>query len=273
MTVIKKLLFLAVMSFILLLAACGEEDAAGTGDGDMKLLEDGKFTFAMSGLYKPFNYEEGGELKGFDVEIGNAISEKLGLEADPVTTPWETILQSLKGDRFDAIIGSMAYTDERAKEVDFTRPYYLSGGTIFVGKDNDEIKTAEDLRGKKIGVVAQSTFWEVAEEYSDDLQFYNSDVTALQDLTVSGRLDAVITAPVVGYEAIEAGLEIKETGDTWLFIEEACIAVNKGNEELVEALNAAIEEMIEDGTYEEISMNMFGVNLLEVETEGVDVYR
>ncbi|MEW9503324.1 transporter substrate-binding domain-containing protein [Jeotgalibacillus marinus] len=262
----------------LLVAACGTDDSSGssgsgsTGDAgsEFDLLEDGKFTWASSGLYKPFNYEEGGELKGFDVEIGYAIAEKLGLEPNPVTTPWETIVQGLVDARFDAIIGSMAITNERAEQVNFSDPYYYSGGMIFVAEGNDDITSVEDLEGKKIGVVATSTYDGVAKEYTDDVQYYNSDVIALNDLPIEGRLDAVITADVVGYEAMAAGLEIKDVGAP-LWIERPAIAVNKDNEEFLEAINEALNEIIEDGTYDKISTELFDRNLLDVDIEGIEI--
>ncbi|MDG5472181.1 transporter substrate-binding domain-containing protein [Jeotgalibacillus sp. ET6] len=268
----------AALSASLVLAACGSDDSeeASGSDGseeagsEFNLKEEGQLTFASSGLYKPFNYEEGGELKGFDVEIGKAIAEQMGLEPNPITTPWETILQGLTGERFDAIIGSMAITNERAEQVDFSDPYYYSGGMIFVAEGNDEITSAEDLEGKKIGVVAQSTYDEAAQEYTEDIQYYNSDVVALNDLEIEGRLDAVITADVVGYEAMASGLGVKDVGEP-LWIEQAAIAVNKDNPELLEAINEALAEIQEDGTYDEISTNLFDRNLLDVDLEGIEI--
>jgi ABC-type amino acid transport substrate-binding protein len=98
------------------------------------LIEDGVFTFAMSGEYRPFNYidEATGELVGFDVEIGKAIADYHGWEANPVQTPWSGILSGLKSGKFDAIIGSMGINPERAEQVDFSHPYYLSGAQLFV---------------------------------------------------------------------------------------------------------------------------------------------
>ncbi|KIL51000.1 transporter substrate-binding domain-containing protein [Jeotgalibacillus campisalis] len=268
----------AALSASLVLAACGSDDSEETSGSDgseeagseFNLKEEGQLTFASSGLYKPFNYEEGGELKGFDVEIGKAIAEQMGLEPNPITTPWETILQGLTGERFDAIIGSMAITNERAEQVDFSDPYYYSGGMIFVAEGNEEITSAEDLEGKKIGVVAQSTYDEAAQEYTEDIQYYNSDVVALNDLEIEGRLDAVITADVVGFEAMAAGLGIKDVGDP-LWIEQAAIAVNKDNPELLEAINEALAEIQEDGTYDDISTNLFDRNLLDVDLEGIEI--
>ena len=271
----KKLSFLtAIAATAMLIAGCGDEEAknnTGSDSGsDLNLLEDGKLTYASSGLYKPFNYTDGGELTGFDVEIGAAIAEEMGLEPNPVTTPWETITQSLLGNKFDVIIGSMAITEERAERVNFSDPYYYSGGMLFVPEGSDEITSVEDLEGKRIGVVAQSTYDTAAQEYTDDIKYYNSDVVALKDLTVEGRLDAVITADVVGFEAIANGMEIKEVGAP-LWIEQAAVAVRKDDEQLLEEINAALQAIIDDGTYEEISDKWFQRNLLDVDLEGIEI--
>ncbi|XKE94312.1 transporter substrate-binding domain-containing protein [Metaplanococcus flavidus] len=275
----KKYPFLGiVLSAGMIMAACGEDDsssgsesAGSEGAGsDFDLLEEGQFTTASSGLYKPFSFEEGGDLKGFDIDIGNAIAEEMGLEPNPVTTPFETIIQGLNSNRYDAIIGSMSNTKERSEQVSFSDPYYYSGGAIFVREGNTEIQSAEDLEGKKIGVVGQSTYETAAAEYTDDIQYYTSDVVALQDLTIEGRLDAVITADVVGFEAQNAGLEVEMVGEP-LWIEQPSIAVRKDDEELLAAIDEALDTIIENGTYEEISEKWFGRNLLDVDLEGVEV--
>jgi polar amino acid transport system substrate-binding protein len=271
----KFSLLTAIAATALLITGCGSEEKEKTSSGagsEYNLFEDGKLTYASSGLYKPFNFEEGGKLTGFDVEIGAAIAEKMGLEPNPVTTPWETITQSLLGNKFDAIIGSMAITEERAERVNFSDPYYYSGGMIFVPKGSDKITSAEDLEGKRIGVVAQSTYDTAAQKYTDDIKYYNSDVVALNDLTVKGRLDAVITADVVGFEAIKAGLEIKEVGEP-LWVEQAAVAVRKEDEKMLEGINKAIQELVEDGTYEEISNKWFERNLLDVDLEGIEILK
>lgn len=272
-----KMMVLMLVASVLLLAACGKEgdekssgNAGESGDTGYDLVKKGKFTFAASGVYKPFSFEEDGKLTGFDVEIGNALAEKMDLEPNPVTNPFETILQGLVGKKFDAIIGSMAYTKERAKQADFTEPYYYSGGMIFVSKDNDEVKGPDDLEGKKIGVVAQSTYEAPAKELSDNVQYYSSDVVALKDLTIKGRLDAVITADIVGFEAIENGFEVKEVGKP-MWVEQPSIAVNKENPELTKALDEALQALIDDGTYKEISDKWFGRDLLDIDLEGVEL--
>ena len=122
----------------------------------------------------------------------------------------------------------MAITDKRSEQVGFSDPYYYSGGKIFVPAGTD-ISSAEDLKGKRIGIVAQRTYETAAQEFSDDIEYYSSDVVALKELTEKGRLDAVITADVVGFEAIASGIEIKDVGET-LWIEQAAIAVRPEDE-------------------------------------------
>jgi len=219
------------------------------------------FTFAMSGAYTPFNFKKDGKLDGFDVEIGKAIASKMGMKASPIATPWETIIEGLKRGKYDAIIGSMAITEDRSKQVDFSKPYYKSGAQIFVKKDNQEIERAVDLNGKKIGVVKSSTFGNLAKKYSDNIKEYSSDILALQDLP-NGRIDAVITDQLVGLNAIkESSLEIKDVGEP-LYLDKMAIPVQKGNKELLGEINKALDEIIEDGTYEEISVKWFGRNIL-----------
>lgn len=266
----KPLLFV-LMAAMLVLAACGDgKKSSKSEDNEFGLVKKGKLTYAASGVYKPFNFEEDGELTGFDMEIGAAIAEKMGLEANPVTNPFETILQGLVANKYDAIIGSMAYTKKRAEQAAFTKPYYYSGGMIWVAKDNNDINSPEDLKGKKIGVVSQSTYEEPAKTLSDDIQYYASDVVALQDLTIENRLDAVITADIVGFEAIDNGFEIKEVGNP-LWVEQPSIAVHKDNEELRDAIDKALQEIIDDGTYDEISKKWFDRNLLDIDLDEAEL--
>ena len=156
----------------------------------------------------------------------------------------------------------MAIDDDRLKQVDFSRPYYRSGAQVYIAEKNDTIRSADDIKDKKIGVVKSSTFRDVALEYTDKDKVigYDSDVIALQDLP-TGRVDAVITEKRVGVQAIKEGLKIREVGDP-LWVDEMAVAVRKGDSELLEKINQALEDMIEDGTYEEISNKWFDCNIL-----------
>lgn len=257
----RRVISLLICVLFLFGLAAGCSSPATNGENEEN-QEKEKLTYAMSGLYKPFNYKEGGKLKGFDVEIGEEIARRMGMEANPVTNPWETITQGLKAEKYDAIIGSMAIDDDRLKQVDFSRPYYRSGAQVYIAENNDTIRSADDIKDKKIGVVKSSTFRDVALEYTDKDKVigYDSDVIALQDLP-TGRVDAVITDKMVGVQAIKEGLKIREVGDP-LWVDEMAVAVRKGDSELLEKINQALEDMIEDGTYDEISNKWFGCSIL-----------
>ncbi|WML39937.1 ABC transporter substrate-binding protein [Neobacillus sp. OS1-2] len=249
-------LFVSLFMVSILLTACGSsEKSSGKGQKE--------FHYAMSGLYKPFNYKENGKLAGFDVEIGKELAKKMGMKPVPVTNPWETLIQGLQAKKYDAILASMTVTDERKKSVNFTNTYYVSGAQIFVAEDNQNIKSVADLKGKKIGVVKASTYKEIALQQTDQSNVveYDSDITALMDLP-TGRLDAVITDQMVGLPIIKEGtIKIKDVGEP-LSHDDQAIAVRKEDKELLEKINKALDEIIKDGTYEKISNKWFGRSIL-----------
>lgn len=222
--------------------------------------EKGVFTFAAgSGQYPPFNFRENGEIKGFDLEIGNALAEKMGMEPNPVTNIWESIILGLQAKKYDAIVGSMTITEDRKEKVSFTDPYYHSGVALFVMTNNTEINSISDLNGKIIGVVKQSSYQQYAQNFTDDVRGYTSDIDALHDLP-TGRIDAVITDKFVGLPIIKQGiLDIRYVAD--VKSEDIGIAVRKDDTELLNKLNIALDEIIKDGTYDRISKKWFGENI------------
>ncbi|KIV53213.1 hypothetical protein AM501_29985 [Aneurinibacillus migulanus] len=232
-----------------------------------KTITEGKLTFALSGMAKPYNYtDQNNTLIGFDVDIANEVAKRLGLQPVPVQTTWGSILQGLKVGKYDAIIGGMSITEERAKQVDFSQPYFLSQAVIFVNENNSSgIKGKEDLQGKVVGVVTASTYKDFAQELvgpNGKVREYETDIFALQELKNEGRVDAVITDLGVGQHAIqESNIPVKAVGQP-VYVDKCGIPVQKGNKELVEAINKALEEMRADGTYLEISKKWFNKDML-----------
>ncbi len=245
-----------VVAMLLVAAGCGESEE---GDGE----EAEVFTYAASGTYPPFSFSEGGEVQGFDVEIGELLAEKMGMTPEFVTNPFETIIEGLNSEKYDAVIGSLAITPEREEVVAFTQPYYTSGAQTYVRADNTTITGPDDLAGKEIGVVKASTFLALAEQLTDPDKAigFDSDVIALQDL-IAGRVDAVITDEVVGGVAIMEGLEIKAVGEP-MEVTDMAIAVRKDDTELLDKLNKAIDEIKADGSYKALSEKWLGQVLLE----------
>lgn len=280
----RKKIFLLLLSLLIvsiLVACASSEDSSTTNEATegaestdtesetkIQTIEEGKLSFGSSGLFKPFNFEDlDGNMTGFEVDLGIAIAEEMGLEPNPVfTQDFGALIEEVNNDRIDIIMGSLTITEERAKAVDFSDPYYVSGGVIYVHEDNNDIHGLEDLKGKNVGVIAASTYEDIVLEYIDEknLSTYQSDNVALQDLAAgTARLDAVMTDKFVGMIQIdEQNLPIKAVGDR-VSDEYIGAAVKKGNQQLLDEFNRALKAVIDKGIYDEISHKWFGENILE----------
>ena len=224
----------------------------------MLFRSDGQFTFAASGEFRPFSMTDAsGEMTGFDIDVANAIAKELGLEPNPQKQKFASIVEGVKTGRFDAAVASHTITEERQQEVDFSTPYYYSGAQIFTRPDSD-VETLEDLEGMEIAISKGSTYSTYAEEVTENIKTYDSDVVALQSLA-KGRHDAVITDFLTGKEASGEGLEIEEK--EMIERSEQAVAIAKENEALLEEINAALETLREDGTLAEISKEYFGEDI------------
>lgn len=260
---LKKLIGIALaMSIVTAFGGCGNDKKTTLE----KIQEKGEMTFAMTGAYPPFNFiNNEGNISGFDIDIANALADKMGVKAKPITTAWDGIVGGLQSKRFDTIIGSMAITEDRLEKVDFTNPYYYDGAQFFVKSDMD-IKDINEVKDGKIGVVTGTTFHDALKEMeniSEILQF-ESDVDNFMALE-QGRSNGLVTGRFVGLQAPEKyNVDIKPAGEM-LYSEDIAIAVRKEDKDLLDALNKALNEIIEDGTYEKISEKWFGRNILNKE--------
>ncbi|SHE81346.1 ABC transporter substrate-binding protein [Alkalibacter saccharofermentans] len=258
---ISAVLLVALLS-VVLLAGCGSS-AETTYE---QILEDGEMTFAMTGAYPPFNFiDENGDLAGFDIDIANAIAEKMGVVAVPITTEWDGIIGGLTGNRFDMIIGSMAITEARLEQVNFSDPYYYDGAQFFAPVGSG-LSSIDDLEDGRVGVVTGTTFHDALEEMDSvgEILQFSSDVDNFMAVQ-QGRSDGLVTGIFVGLQApAEYGVDIEPIGDM-LYSEEIAIAIRKDDTDLLNAVNDALAEIIEDGTYAELSNKWFGVNLLEIQ--------
>lgn len=229
-----------------------------------KIQQKKELTFALTGQYPPFNYiDDNGELTGFDIDIANAIADKMGVTAKPETIAWDGIISALTGKRFDMIIGSMAITPTRLEEVNFSNPYYYDGAQLFAMEDST-LEGIDDLGEGSVGVVTGTTYHSfLSENYpSVEILQFESDVDNLRALK-QGKMDALVTGKFVGLGApSQYGVALKPVGSL-LYAEEIGIAIRKEDTALLEAVNNALQEIIEDGTYDAISQKWFNTNILE----------
>jgi len=235
--------------------------AAGAADAQMK-----KVVIGTEGAYPPFNnLTADGKLVGFDIEIAEALCAEMKVECEFVTQDWDGIIPALIAGKFDAIIASMSITDERKEVVDFTEKYYNTPPAIAVLKDSKLTGvTPENLAGARMGAQGSTTHSNYAEEkFPDtDLQLYPTADEYKLDLA-NGRVDAVIDDVVVLSEwlATDDGACCKILGalkpDMKINGEGAGIAIRKGEDELKEMFNKAIQAIRENGKYQEINDKYF----------------
>lgn len=223
---------------------------------DLPEIRDDVFRVANSGAYPPFSFvDTSGNVVGFDVDIAEALAERIGVDVEIQTSPWSGIVPALAGGRFDACICSMSVTEERQRAVDFTDSYYSSGLSIWVRADNEDIHSFDDFDGKRIGSTIGETGNQWAVENGQG-KWRNQTFQGLPDMLTgltTGRVDAIIGDDVPIYVALaESGLNIKQVdvGDMprW----PAAISIQKNKPELLAALNSALVEIKEDGTFQSI---------------------
>ena len=226
--------------------------------------------FATEGAYPPFNVTApDGSVQGFDVDIANALCEEMKAECTWVKQEWDGMIPALKARKFDAIVASMSITDERKEKVDFTAKYYNTPPAIAVPKDS-AITEASDagLAGKMLGAQSSTTHSNYAEAKlpSAELKLYPTADEYKLDIS-NGRLDAVIDDVVVlsDWLASQDGTCCKLLGtlkpDPVINGEGAGIAVRKGDDELREAFNKAIDAIRANGKYKEIQDKYFAFDV------------
>ena len=250
------LVFSLVMAMTILVASVS---SAETADLLSQIKERGYIIIATEGDWAPWTYhDESNQLVGLDVEIGTAIAERLGVEARFEETNWDSILQGVDSGRFDLACNGVGYTETRAEKYSFSTPYVYTHKVLVVRKDNEEIKSFEDLKGKKTANTASSTYAAIAEEYGATVTGVDALADTLQ-LVLQRRVDATINSQVTINDYMiahpEAEIKVVDEGPG----EPVAIPVRKGDDTatLIAAINEALDAMRADGTLAAISIKYF----------------
>jgi lysine-arginine-ornithine-binding protein len=220
-----------------------------------------KLKLGTEGAYPPFNLiDASGQVGGFDVEIGQALCAKMKVECEVVTSDWDGIIPALNAKKFDFLIASMSITEERKVAVDFTEPYYTNKLQFVAPKGTDFKTDKASLQGKVIGAQRATIAGTWLEDNLNgvvDLKLYDTQENAYLDLS-SGRLDGILADSFVQWEWLksDAGKNFEFKGDPVFDNDKIGIAVRKGDE-LREKLNAALAEIVADGTYKKINDKYF----------------
>ena len=279
----KRRTFISLMSVmaaagVLTLAGCSSNSsssaaasgaassAASTGAADQlaAIQANGKLVVALEGAWQPWSYhDESDTLVGYDVEVSRAIAEKLGVEPEYVESDWDSLFAGLDAGRFDIVCNGVEVTDERAKTYDFTTPYGYIHTALAVRKDNEDIKSFEDLKGKTTANSLASTYMELAESYGATVQGIDTLEETIQLLT-AGRIDATLNADVSFYDYLNVHPDadfklVAQTEDA----SHVAIPVRKGDDSAspLEAINTAIDELRADGTLKALGEKYFGQDI------------
>lgn len=231
--------------------------------------DDGVVRMGTEGYYPPFNYfDSAGAVKGFDIDIGNALCDHMKVKCKWVTTDWDGIIPALNSNKFDTIIASMAITQKRGKVVSFSKPYYFNAARFVTRKDLG-LKgiMPKDLKGMTVGTQSGTGEAKILKRHFSDskVKRYPKLDDALLDLE-TGRVDAVLASQFVLGDWLK-----KEAGSCCHFVGEPFvedenegtgIAVRKSDTELLNKLNKAIDEIVADGTYTSIREKYFPFEIM-----------
>lgn len=248
----KKLIALAMaVVMALALVACAAKPAE-TGD-EKKVL-----TMATNAAFPPYEFIDGDKIVGIDAEVAGAIAEKLGMELEIVDVEFDSIIPGIQSGKYDIGMAGMTVTDERLEQVNFTASYAKGVQVVIVAKDSP-ITSVDDLTAEganyAIGTQKGTTgflyaTWDIEDEGLGTVSGFPKGAEAVEALK-NGQVDCVIidNEPAKAFVAANEGLKLL---DTAYAEEDYAIAVNKDNAELLEAVDAALQELIADGTVQQI---------------------
>ncbi|WP_194410736.1 amino acid ABC transporter substrate-binding protein [Microbacterium cremeum] len=252
----------------LALTACSSGSTAGSaptpGGDDYGLVTAGTLTVATEGTYRPFTFHDAsGDLVGFDVEIAEAVADKLGLEVVFEETQWDAIFTGLDAGRFDVIANQVSINPDREEKYLFSEPYTVSPGVIVVPEDDETITSFADLEGKTTAQSLTSNWYELAQESGAQVEAVEGWAQAVA-LLQQGRVDATINDNLtfLDYEKSEGptGLKIAAETDDPAY---NAFAFTKDKAALVKAVDEALAELREEGVLAEISEKYFGADVTQ----------
>lgn len=249
---------IAITTAALLLVSLSALGAPKSQNLLQKIKTAGVIKIGTEGTYAPFTFhDESGKLTGFDVDIAKEIAKRLGVKAQFVETKWDGMFAGLDAKRFDAVVNEVTIREDRIKKYDFSVPYIVSKAVLIVNKDNTDIKTFADLKGKKSGQSLTSNLAALAKDNGAEIVQVDGFNQAI-DLLASNRIDATINDSLsyldLKKQKPDAPIKMVDQQQTK---DESGVLFNKGNKELVAAVNKALNAIKKDGTYLKISKKWF----------------
>ncbi len=245
-----KKLFAVLLSAMLLLAmaACGEQPQTPDDTQEPAVLH-----MATEGTFPPYEYYDNGQLVGIDIEVAGAIAEKLGMKLETTDIAFESIIPGVQAGKYDIGMAGVTASEDRLQQVNFSDSY-ATGVQVVIVKEGGKVQSLDDMADAIIGTQSGTTgFIYASSDFGDDhVKSFTKTTDAVEALK-NGQVDCVLldNAPA---EALvdanpDAGLSILETAYT---VEDYAIAINKENTDLQAKINAALAELVADGTLQSI---------------------
>ena len=269
----KFVTLILALALTLSLAACGGNnaspsgsassagsDAASSGEAGFTTAVDGVLSMATEATFPPYEYYDGDSIVGIDVEIAQAIADKLGLELQVTDIAFDSIIPGVQSGKYDLGLAGMTVTDERLEQVNFSDSY-ATGVQVVIVKEGGKVTSVDDLfadgASNVIGTQTGTTgflyaTWDIQDAGLGEVKAFAKTTDAVEALK-NGQVDCVIldNEPAKALVAANegAGLSIL---DTEYAVEDYAAAISKDNTALLEAVNGALKELIADGTVQSI---------------------
>ena len=245
-----------LLASVLVATGCGDDDSGGSSTSDLGTISEGKLRVGSDIPYAPFEFGREPDYQGFDVDVVNEVAKRLDVEAEFIKTPFDPIFRNLAQGRFDMVASAATITPERQKTVNFSVPYFPADQSLMVKRGSD-IKTTEDLDGKRVGAQVGTTGADYAKDETNagSVRTYDLIDDAFKALQ-TGQVDAVLNDfPVSKYaERSKKDLQVVQRIPTG---EEYGLGFNKEDTKLKEEVDKALNEIKDDGTYTKIYKKWF----------------
>ena len=254
------------------MAGCGTKSSAGSQNAGNSASATEKTTkgstsdkvlrVGMEGTYAPYTYHDtNGDLTGYEVDVANAIGKKIGYKVEFVETKWDSMFEALDAGNFDVVMNQVTITDERKAKYAFSTPYVFSKPVLIVSSKNNDIKTFQDVKGKKAAEGLTSNFNQIAKSYGAEI-VGQDEFSLAMECVLSGEADCAINDQLT----YAYWKHVKDDKDTKIVAEsndvsQSAIVMKKGNDELLNKINDAISELLKDGTISSISQKYFSMDI------------
>lgn len=238
--------FLKITAIVMVIAMLAAFASCGGNGGEKE-----KLVMATNAEFPPYEYVEDGKIVGIDAEIAALIAEKLGMELEIVDVAFDSIIPGVQSGKYDMGMAGLTVNDERLEKVNFSTSY-ATGIQAVIVKEGSDIKTIDDLAGKKIGVQTSTTgdIYATGDYGEEAITRYDNGAVAVQAL-IADKVDCVIidNEPAKSYVAANEGLKVLDTEYT---VEDYAICFAKEDTELKDKVDGALKELIADGSVKEV---------------------